>query len=123
MLTICQRCARIAAVRHADDVEKTFLGAAWAMTLVTSTVLLVIAAGAVVVAVTAPAGAPAQLDAWRGALVCIVSLIGSSTLLAALTVARLRRGEELVVVEAGLDEARPAVVTIDADPGRAGRAL
>mgnify|MGYP000965564680 CR=1 FL=1 len=105
------------------NVEKTFLGAAWAMALVTSIVLLVIAGGAVVVAVTAPAGAPAQLDAWRGALVCIVSLVGSSTLLAALTVARLRRGEELVIAEAVLEEALPAVVAIDADPGRQGRAL
>lgn len=103
--------------------EKTFLGVAWVMTLVTSVVLLVIATVAVVVAVAAPAGAPAQIDAWRGALICIVSLIGSSTLLAALTLARLRRGEELVVVEAGAEETQPAVVTIVAEPDRTVRPL
>lgn len=103
--------------------EKTFLSAAWAMVLVTSVVLLVIAAGAVVVAITAPAGAPAQLQAWHSARVCIVSLIGSSALLAALTVARLRRGEDLVVVETRLEETSSTVTAIDADPEPTGRPL
>ncbi|QCR18813.1 hypothetical protein [Agrococcus sp. SGAir0287] len=93
--------------------EKTFLGAAWVMALVTSIVLLAISAIAVVMAATAPASSTLQLDAWRGALLAIVSLVVASTILAALTVARLRRGEELVVPEVVGEEVRPAVVPIE----------
>ena len=85
------------------------------MALVTSIVLLAIAAVAVVMAATAPASSTLQLDAWRGALLAIVSLVVASTVLAALTVARLRRGEELVVPEVVGEDARPAVVSIEVD--------
>lgn len=98
--------------------DKSALSVVWVLTLVTSVVMLAISAGAVVLAALSPAGSTSQLDAWRGAAVSILALLASSTLLAVLTAARLRRGEALVdeVVDAEVPAAAPVIVEQDIRP-------
>ncbi|GAA2172461.1 hypothetical protein GCM10009846_10470 [Agrococcus versicolor] len=90
---------------------RSLLDALWAMTVLTSVVLVVVTAGSLLVALGAGAAATVRPDAWHGVVMAAPGLLLSSTALAALTVLRLRRATELDVVTTSI-ATQPAVVHV-----------
>lgn len=95
--------------------RRSLLDALWAMAVLTCVVLVAVTAGSLFLAFTADTSSAIGLDAWRGVVMTAPALIVASSILAVLTVLRLRRGSAL---DAAIvpDEAEPKVVRLGAEP-------